>query len=216
MYCLTCGATIEDGTSYCPVCGAQVTATQKQNASVPETEVLFEETGRLDEDNFTPSRDNVIDYMPINNKQQEPLTQGFSQPVQQNFSNNSQVIDEKTFYNQFAAKGTKGWVNALIVICYVTGISSIGLIAMGNMLSIADMLVYLVFGILLTVQKRWYFPLVVTIYGGVFSLITIASSGSPVGIFAVVAGILSITKLKKINDAYKQYQVSGVLPQNQI
>lgn len=216
MYCSTCGATIKENVSYCPVCGAQITATQKQNASVPETEVLVEETGRLDEDNFTPIRDNVIGYVPIDNKQKVPFSQGLSQPVQQNFSNNSQVIDEKTFYNQFAAKGTKGWVNALIVICFITGISSIGLLAMGNMLSIADMLVYLIFGILLTVQKRWYFPLVVTIYGGAFSLITIASSGSPVGIFAVVAGIISITKLKKLNEAYKQYQVSGVLPQNQI
>lgn len=216
MYCLTCGATIEDGTSYCPVCGAQITATQKRNVSVPETEALFEETGRLDEDNFTPIHDNVIGYVPIDNKQQEPLTQEFSQPVQQHCSNNSQFLDEKAFYNQVAAKGTKGWVNVIMIACFVTAASSAGWLISGNTFSIVDLVFYIILGILLVLNKKWYFALIVTLYSAIGIIITVAMGGNYVGIFALVAGIISTIKLKKINDAYKQYQASGVLPQNQI
>lgn len=216
MYCSTCGAYVSDDSTFCSVCGAQLASVQSQNIITPETETLsndYEETGRLDESSFTPLRENIIGQVPITDQQHMP----FVQQTYQNYGNVSpQVLDEKEFYKQFASKNTNGWVIAIIVACFLTMATSIPSLVMGNLFSLIDIMVYLIFGVLIVLKKRWYFTLPVTVYSAIGTVLTIAIAGAATGIFALVAGIISTIKLKKINAAYEQYKKCGALPQNVI
>ena len=123
------------------------------------------------------------------------------------------MLDEKAFYKKFASKNTNGWVIALVVVCFLTAAASIPSLVFGNVLSILDIAFYLVFGIFLLLQKKWYFSLPVTIYSGIGTIITLAMAGAATGVLALIAGIISTITLKQINAAYTQYKERGVLPQ---
>lgn len=214
MYCPTCGATVDNGAKFCTTCGAAIVSPQSENAEFPETEVLsdnYEETGKLEDNSFISTHENIFGGVPISDQQP------FAQNHQQSYTSPSpQVLDEKAFYKQFASKNTNGWVIAIIVVCFLTAATSIPSLVLGNLLSILDIAFYVVFGILLLLQKKWYLSLPVTIYSGIGTIITIATAGAATGIFALIAGIVSTMKLKKLNAAYKQYKERGVLPQNVI
>lgn len=105
---------------------------------------------------------------------------------------------------------------AIVVVCFFTATTSIPSLVFGNLLNILDIVFYLIFGILLLLRKKWYFSLPVTIYSGIGTIITLAMAGAAAGVLALIAGIISTIKLKKINAAYKQYKERGVLPQNVI
>lgn len=216
MYCPTCGASVDNGAKYCATCGAPTASnSQELNTEVLETEVLsnaYEKTGRLDESSFTPIHENVAGGVPIH-EQQQPFVQ---QPHQSCIDPNISTLDEKGFYKQFASKNTNGWVIAVIIACFLTAAASIPSLALGNLLSVLDVVFYLVFGMLLLLKKKWYFALPITIYSGVGTLLTIVATGAATGIFALIAGIASTIKLKKFQAAYKQYKECGVLPQKMI
>lgn len=215
MYCPNCGASVDQNTLYCMSCGSPiVSGSQEPSSAAPKTGVFsdaYEETGKLDENGFTPIYENGDGDVPFSDRQ------AFAQmPMNSYPGPNFSVMDEKTFYKQFASKKTNGWVVAIIVACFLTAAVSIPSLAFGNLLSILDVVFYLVFGILLLVKKKWYFSLPVTIYSGIGTMLMLVMSGTATGIFALIAGIISTIKLQKINAAFKQYKACGVLPQNEI
>lgn len=214
MYCSTCGASVDNSADFCTTCGAPMVSSKVPDAEIPETEFLsdnYEETGRLLENGFTPIHENAVGGVPIS--EQQPFVQN---PQQSYASPSFPVLDEKVFYKQFASKNTNGWVIAIVVVCFFTAAISIPSLVFGNLLSILDIVFYLIFGILLLLRKKWYFSLPVTIYSGIGTIITLAMAGAATGVLALIAGIISTIKLKKINAAYKQYKERGVLPQNVI
>lgn len=186
MYCSNCGAYTDDTSAFCTVCGARLMPVQ------------------------------VKSDVPSNERQQTP----YVQQTYQNCGNANmpfQKMTEKDFYKNFASKNTNGWVIFVIFSCFLTMAATAGSMIMNeNFLSVIDILFYFVFGILLIVKKKWYFTLPVTIYSSIATIITLVLSGSVTGIFAIAAGAVSTVKLKKINDAYKQYTERGIFPQNQI
>lgn len=215
MYCPNCGASVDQNTLYCMSCGFPiVSGSQDTSSEFAETESFseaYEETGKLDENGFTPIDANVVGGVPFSDKQ------AFAQMPQNSYTGPYfSALDEKSFYKQFASKKTNGWVVAIIAACFLTAAVSIPSLAFGNLLSILDVVFYLVFGILLLVKKKWYFSLPVTIYSGIGTMLMLVMSGTATGIFALIAGIISTIKLRKINAAYKQYKGCGVLPQNEI
>ena len=214
MNCSICGALADNNAKFCPVCGASLLSAQQQNSELPKAETLYdnyEETGRLDANNPPAAHENVLGG--VRTAEQQPFVQNF----QQNYTvPNFSVLDEKSFYKQFASKNTKGWTTTLIVGCFLTVVSSILPLMSGNIFSILDIVFYLAFGILLIVQKKWYFALPVTIYSGIWTIVTVLMAGAATGILALIAGIASTIKLKKLNEAYKQYKTSGLFPSNMI
>lgn len=232
MNCQKCGAEVIDGTKFCAVCGASVENLQTTDSDFYQTEVL---SYNDDKRNYAPNEINNYasghlnyDSTAAQNAQPQPSypnynsaaaqnAQPFAQNFQQNYTvPNFSVLDEKSFYKQFASKSTKGWTTTLIVGCFLTVVSSILPLMSGNIFSILDIAFYLAFGILLIVQKKWYFALPVTIYSGIWTIVTVLMAGAATGILALIAGIASTIKLKKLNEAYKQYKTSGLFPSNMI
>lgn len=125
-------------------------------------------------------------------------------------------MDENMFYENFASKNTKSWVKATIIICFITaGLSLINLL-LTSILAVIDIAFYLVIGILLSKKKKAGYPIAVAVYCGVLSVISLVLSGAPTGILALVVSIFAAVKLKKVNAAYEQYKITGLLPLNPI
>lgn len=222
MYCPNCGAFVDDNSVYCTVCGAQIISEQAQKIDTAKasetagTEILsndYEETGRLDENTVTQNYENFTGSAPITYGNQPVNTQ----QTYRNYGNySSQNFDEKHFYKQFASKNTKSWVNLFIIACFVTAVFTSANIFKGNTLYALDCIFYLVFGILLVFKKKWYFFLVVSIYSGIGTILAITSGNIGSGLLALVAGIISTVKIKKLNALFKQYKEYGIFPQNEI
>jgi hypothetical protein len=160
-------------------------------------------------------------YNPPETYPQEPpkYYQPAQQPGQQNpfvCQNPVEKMTLEQFFEKFASKKTKNWYKTIAIICIITAVLSLGLLGIGNYFSVIDVIFYLVFGILLFKKKNWILPLVVTCYGGLFTIIGIATTGTPSGIFACVLGIMATIGAKKVNDAYKTYTSTGQIPSNEL
>lgn len=129
--------------------------------------------------------------------------------------NNSNLTKEQ-FYNMYASKKLKSNVKWFMIICFITAGISIVMLAMGNVFSILDMIFYGVFGFIILKKKDMIYPLIVTIYSGVFSVIAMAQTGTPSGIVALVVGIASVIGLNKVKKAYEVYLQTGQVPETEI
>ena len=73
MYCPNCGASVDQNTLYCMSCGFPiVSGSQDTSSEFAETESFseaYEETGKLDENGFTPIDANVVGGVPFSDKQ---------------------------------------------------------------------------------------------------------------------------------------------------
>lgn len=189
MNCVKCGNILEQNANFCTFCGAKVE--EEQTALLVDDEA----TGLLTENDTAPT---------------------YSAGAQQNTAPTFEVLTRKEFYNRFASKKTKSWVTAMVVVCFLSAGVSLVPLAFGNFLSLLDIVFYAAMGALLLSTKNWAFALVPTVYSGVFSLISAASSGSVSGVFAIVAGIMSTIALNKINKAFQAYQNNRILPDGEI
>lgn len=189
MFCPHCGTQNNDSAMFCTGCGTSL--------------------------QITRSAQPVQSVHPIVPPAFQTQQTNISAEAQQYAYANAQYqnLSEKDFYKAFASKSTNSWVITVIVICFLTAAISISQLVLANWFALIDMVLYLIFGILLIVNKKWYFALPVTIYSCIGTIITIAIAGTPTGFFALAAGIIATVKLKKINDAYKQYKDFGVIPQ---
>lgn len=121
------------------------------------------------------------------------------------------------FYGKFASKKTRNNAKTVGIICIITAVVSLGILGMTmNPLSAIDVIFYGVFAGLVLKKKKWVFTLPVCIYGGVFTIIGLAMSGTPSGIFAFIMSIIATISLKRVEDAHKQYFATNQLPQNEI
>lgn len=76
-----------------------------------------------------------------------------------------------------------------------------------------DIAIFVPMGILLLTTKHWVFALIPTIYAAIGTIISLASSGTPSGIVALVVGVSATGALFNANKAFRQYRLDGTLPQ---
>ena len=122
----------------------------------------------------------------------------------------------KEFYKFYASRKTTGWTTTFIVICFLSAALSLIYLCLGSYLSVLDIAIYLIMGILLLCTRHWVCALIPTVYSGIVSLINFAVGGSFSGIFALVAGIICTSSLVKINRAFQEYQYYGTGPKYDI
>lgn len=146
----------------------------------------------------------------VNSSVQNSYTQNNSQTVQNG------IMSYVDFYERFASKKTKNNTKAIGIICIITAVLSLGLFGMGNFISIIDVLFYSVFAGLILKLKKWTFTLPVAMYGGIFTILGLALSGTPSGIVAFIVSIIATVQLKKLNDAYNLYLSTNQFPQTEI
>lgn len=245
MNCKSCNSQLPNEAVFCPNCGTLVEEDLEATGLLVEVEEetgllngdekynpepvytpsqpIYEHQQQASTDNINPAYVNPAFNQP--QYQQPPV-----QP-QQNYYNsvqpltNAGVIEDingakmpyEKFYEKFASKKTKNNAKAVGIICIITAVVSLGLLGMTmNLLSVIDVIFYGVFAGLVLKKKKWVFTLPVCIYGGVFTIIGFAMSGTPSGIFAFVISIIATISLKKIDDAYKQYLATNQIPQTEI
>lgn len=194
MFCPNCGAALEQGARFCGSCGATIAQEQPQQTYQQPT---YQQ----------PTYEQPAYQQPI---YEQPVFQQPYQP-QFNFPSVPANMTWKEFYNHYVAK--KGFVIWMAVICFFTAAISLVILGMtGNPLSVMDILVYVISGILLLATKHWLAALVPTIYGGIFSILNMAQGGAATGIVAIVVGIAATSTLFKANKAYQKYKLDGTVP----
>lgn len=236
-FCKTCGAQLHDNDAFCVVCGT--TVEQANAADAPTDFYDTEATTVLNESEFDDKAEETTvlsDNSPYQNNNpyqsgnyyqgdnnvytppvqpQQPPVQGYYNQPQGNAYQDTKLTFEQ-FYEKVASKKTKSDAKALAIITIITAAVGIASIVMGNYFGIIDVVFYGVFSFLLFKKKNWILPLIVTCYSGCFTVINLVVSGVASGIFALIIGIITTIKLKKVNDAYKAYQTTGQYPNEQI
>lgn len=236
MFCENCGKEIEAGSVFCTNCGARVEgSTVTYDTTVlndePQTEVLgVNEPAQIYEAPAVPTMQQQTYAPPAQpqpnaygnpNYYQPPNAQAPAQPIQQpvspSFTDGGRKLTYIEFFKQFASKKTKNYSTTIGVICFLTCALCLAAFGMtNNYWSVVDILFYLVFGIINLKTRKWWAPLAVTIYSGIFTIIGLFTEFSLSGVGALIIGILATIALKKIDDAYTAYYVNGTVPQNQI
>ena len=144
-------------------------------------------------------------------------------------------MSEKDFYQRFASKGTKGWAVTMIVLCFLS--AAVGAIQIGVnihelrlammfshtatllvMISVIEIVYYVIMGILLLAKKKWFLTLIIAIVEVItrVALIIISETFTYQGVFFLIIAIICTTLLKKVNDAYKIYKNTGNVPERPI
>lgn len=197
-FCKTCGAKLSDDAAFCYICGGS--AEQADTVKMPIDVGDIEATTVLNADSFDEGTtvlngDNPYQDMyaqpPV---QQQPPVQTYPNLMQNGYPNTQFTFEQ--FFDRFASNKTKGYVKWLGIIAIVTAVLSLVGIFTGNYVVIIDLIFYGVFSFLLLKKKNWVFPLIVTCYSGIFTIINIALGGAPSGIVALILGILSTVKMK--------------------
>lgn len=194
MYCQNCGIMNTDNSQFCSSCGtalnkAQNIQAQNQPGNIPE----------MDTQNNYVQGNYAQNAYPQNNYAQNP-----------NMYN--QIMTKEEFSARFLSKNSNSWIKALWIICFISAVLSLASLGLGNFLAIIDIIFYFVFGILIKKNPNWKLALVVTCYSGFGSIVALVLSGTPSGIVALITGINSVKVLKKLDDAYKNYTTTGILP----
>ncbi len=121
-------------------------------------------------------------------------------------------ISEEEFFERFADKNVKSNYKASMIIAFITAAISIVPVALGNVVGILDIIIYVVVGVLMIKKKNWIFPLICAVWGGIGTVIGMATTGTPSGIVALIIAISATIGAKKVHDAYQSFKNTGVAP----
>ena len=127
-----------------------------------------------------------------------------------------EITTRQEFYKYYASRKTTGWTTTFIVLCFLSAGLCLLLVCFGNYFALLDVAFYLIMGILLRATRHWVCALILSVYGSIGSLLSMASAGSMSGIFFIVASIICTVALIKINRAFHDYQNYGKIPQGEI
>lgn len=168
---------------------------------------------------YNPSASNASAYQ----ASVQPAAPFIPSSVPDQFANNplksygsQENLSYEEFYEQFASKNTKSNIKATGIIAIITVVLSFAALGMGNLLSILDIVVYAVLAFFILKKKHWYFTLALACYSSLFTIVGLVLSGMPSGIVASIIAIVATVKGKKLADAYKNYQETNQIPNEQI
>lgn len=215
MYCTKCGAENQQDARFCVACG-EVLSTESSNIE-NGTIVLNRgnETNNFNGQNDVQVNANQSPYIQNSYQQNNyanPTYQDAYNPYTQPQNMYNPILSKEEFFEKFISKNTNSWIKAVWIICFITAGLSVALLAMGNIISLVDIVFYIVMGILFKKKKDWRLSLTITCYSGFWSLVGLATSGTPSGIVALIGGIMSTKGLKKAEKAYEEYKTTGILP----
>lgn len=209
MYCQNCGAENKDNSIFCMVCGTTFNLDNKVEDDMDETTALLqEETTLLQADSVA---DNNQQIQHVN-----PVIQSAYNQATQSTNNYNQIISKEEFFTKLLSKNSKSWIKALWIICFITVVLCAVTIITGNIFAVADVVFYLVFGILLKKKQDWKIALAITCYSALGTLITMITAGMASGLFPLICGVMATKTLKKADKTYEQYKTTGVYPTEQI
>lgn len=200
MYCTVCGAENQQDARFCVSCGNPLFVESGNN--------INNGTVVLNQGNETPVQSQAY----ITNNVQPSTYQAEYNAYVQSQNMYSESLTKEEFFNRFLSSNTKSWIKAVWIICFITAGLNVVLLCMGNIISLVDIVFYIVMGILFKKKNDWRLSLIITCYSGLWSLVGLATTGTPSGIVALVGGVMSTKGLKKADKAYEEYKTTGILP----
>ena len=205
-YCNSCGVELEDSAAFCSTCGAMQPSNAGQNghtdSNIDDGTILLDESVQ-EEKSFSSNEQRGA-------QQNFVVQQQFG--VQQGVYSNAQYQTYEEFYNAFASPKTRNLSKALGIISIITAVLSLIFAITISPIAFVDVAFYTALSVLLFIKHNWIVSLILIIYSGVGSLISIVLGSVPGGIVALVIGILLVINLKKLEEAYKVYQSTGNTP----
>ena len=99
---------------------------------------------------------------------------------------------------------------------FITAALCLLLLFIGNIFYIVDLIFYAAMGALILTKRKWGYVLATVIYCGIGMLMGLVAGGELSGVWSFVVGIFATINLKKVNDAFKTYKMSGQVPSEQI
>lgn len=129
---------------------------------------------------------------------------------------NSKILNVQEFYEQYVSKGSKSWIVWFLVINFASAALSLPSLLTGIVVSVVDIVVYLLIGIVVLRKKSWIAALIGAIYSGLGSLLSMIVSQQVVGIPYMIVAIMAMRKLRKLQTGYREYTISGKVPDMEI
>ena len=238
MICKNCGKELIDGAKFCVGCGTPVEEAPAVNNNVqPAVETGFAEPVAHVEPvaPVSPVEPVAPVYQApqqpaapvyeapqqnVYGAPQQPATPMYQAPQQQyippvNSPLNAPVpaeISEDEFFERFADKNLKTNYKVTMIISFLSAVIAIPAIVFGNVFSIIDLIAFAVIGGLMLKKKTWILPLAMAIWGGIGTVLSMATTGTPTGIVALIFAISATIGAKKVHDAYVQFKSTGVAP----
>lgn len=188
MRCDFCNAEIKQNDNFCPECGKRI---------------VFNGGAAIDNGNN------------VDNNYYDPTPQ--YQQTSYYADNTSYKMTEKCFFSEYSKKSVKGINITVAVLCFLSACIAVPqIVTFGNLLGIIDIVVFVLFGVLVLIKKKWYFSLIISIYCGLACALALTLNGVPTGIILLMLAIGNTVSLYRINKAYITYVQTGQMPQMQI
>ena len=235
MICKNCGAELPEGAKFCTVCG---TSNEIAPVADEKTQYMFDNSAaepQMPEAPVAPAEpvapvyeapvyQQPVQQAPPQPVYQAPLQQAPQQyippmgaPVQTPFAAPvSTDITEEEFFERYADKDVKSNYKASMIIAFITAALSLVLVVFGNVIGVLDIIIYAVVGGLMVKKRNWIFPLICAIWGGVGTVVGMATTGTPSGIVALIIAISATIGAKKVHEAYVEFKNTGVPPMTPI
>lgn len=237
MICKNCGAELPEAAKFCTVCGTSI---EIAPVADEKTQYMFDNNAvepQAPEMPVAPAEPVAPVYgapvyqTPVEAQSpvqppvyQAPLQQAPQQyippmgaPVQTPFAAPvSTDITEEEFFERYADKDVKSNYKASMIIAFVTAALSLVLVVFGNVIGVLDIIIYAVVGGLMVKKRNWIFPLICAIWGGVGTVVGMATTGTPSGIVALIIAVSATIGAKKVHEAYVEFKNTGVPPMTPI
>lgn len=134
-----------------------------------------------------------------------------AQPAAQENYNYDQKLSFELFWEQYAAKNTKGWDKAVWILALLSGVLNLLVGLFVSVFSLVDAVVFIVLGVLYKKKHSKKLALIITIVCALCTLIGMAN-GNVSGIVFLIAAFMSYKSLKKLEAAYEAYLATGETP----
>ena len=209
--CAQCDFVVEENINFCPYCGSNEFESVDKHITMrlrPEDSPWYKKE----------------ESTPVNNVPKEinapniPHSSSYIEESNETIvtSNNLKSFEIQDFYNQYVSQKSKGWIIWFLVMNFVSSAFSVITLLAGNILSCIDIMFYLLIGIFILRKKSWISALTGAIYSGVGCLLNMILYQDVSGMLYVIVAIIVVRKLRKLQAEYKEYTISGKLPDTEI
>jgi hypothetical protein len=231
-YCHYCGGVLADDATVCLRCGTPVTDPEADVGLTGGAQPLGAETPEPVYPQPAPYPVNDVTggfTQPAPYPQQVFPQAGYGQPAYPETVTRGDVMPAPAYgqpvpygqqltFDQFKAQvGTnaiESGFKSLGIICLISAALCLILAFVMNPYAALDAAICLILGLVIVAGKKRSKGILIflLVYLALSAIINVAMGGAPGGIFALITAIVTLSKVSKLEKAYKNYQATGVMP----
>ena len=225
-YCHYCGGVLADDATVCLRCGTPVTdpaVNQSLTGGAGTPEPVYPQPAPY------PANDMTGGFaQPAYPQQVYPQT-GYGQPAYPEAVTRGDVTPAPAYgqpvpygqqltFDQFKAQvGTdaiESGFKSLGIICLISAALCLILAFVMNPYAALDAAICLILGLVIVAGKKRSKGILIflLVYLALSAIINVAMGGAPGGVIVLITAIVTLSKVNKLEKAYKNYQATGVMP----